>query len=304
MSGIDREDLVRAAVQRHFAEWAYSNEIENGLCLGNSFKESLKQFVQSKMVAVNTISGLLNSFPSHELEHAAGLNGAILEPSHEEMLAATCKTARASLSKYSRYELICLGVYPEELADFSYWANRDRIELEDFVWLSIGLEPSDDLAQYFRLTNPKFRKQNPFVKKEARRRRELFRTAQKLVSSGKTITTANAHEWLQTVDLDVPESFRNALEVGWMRLNPNFSVGDKRREGDETVTENVGPREMRTLAKIITAIAIEEYGYEPNAPRSPIPKEIQDICDKQGLPLSKETVLKYLRIGAKLIEEN
>ena len=51
------------------------------------------------------------------------------------------------------------------------------------------------------------------------------------------------------------------------------------------------------MAKLLTAIAIEEYGYKPNSRRSPIPGEIESICDRQGLPVSKETILKYLRLG-------
>ena len=61
---------------------------------------------------------------------------------------------------------------------------------------------------------------------------------------------------------------------------------------------------MRAVARIITAIAIEEYGYNPDALRSPIPKEIEGIMSRLGLEGSAETVLKYLKIGASDLPED
>ncbi|MFG5382454.1 hypothetical protein [Yoonia sp. R2-816] len=58
-------------------------------------------------------------------------------------------------------------------------------------------------------------------------------------------------------------------------------------------------RELASLSKLLTAIAIHEYGYDPTQRRSPIPQAIQDTCDKLGLPMSADTIRKYLQIGAK-----
>ncbi len=46
-------------------------------------------------------------------------------------------------------------------------------------------------------------------------------------------------------------------------------------------------------------MAIDNYGYVPDARRGPIPKEIQDMMAALGLEISQDTIRKYLQIGAK-----
>ena len=62
-------------------------------------------------------------------------------------------------------------------------------------------------------------------------------------------------------------------------------------------------REVQAVARILTAIAIEEYGYVPQAPRSPIPNEIRDITQRAGIPVSPDTIRKYLQIGSKHLQK-
>ena len=62
--------------------------------------------------------------------------------------------------------------------------------------------------------------------------------------------------------------------------------------------EKIDKREKIALAKLVAALAIDGYGYNPGSIRSPIPKEIEGICDKLGLGLTSETIRKYLRLGA------
>ena len=76
-------------------------------------------------------------------------------------------------------------------------------------------------------------------------------------------------------------------------MEPEKSVDVESVEGSD-------PREVRSLARLLTAIAIEEYGYQPSALRSPIPKEMESICDRQGLSVTRDTILKFLRLGANL----
>lgn len=51
-------------------------------------------------------------------------------------------------------------------------------------------------------------------------------------------------------------------------------------------------------------MTIEYLGYRPGQARSPIPKEIAELAASMGLSLSTDTILKYLRIGAKFLPKD
>lgn len=58
------------------------------------------------------------------------------------------------------------------------------------------------------------------------------------------------------------------------------------------------------MAKLLVAIAIEQFGYDPGSKRSPIPTELEDVAARLGLELSHDTILKYLRLGAQHLPKN
>lgn len=50
-------------------------------------------------------------------------------------------------------------------------------------------------------------------------------------------------------------------------------------------------------------MAMDVYGYDPTAARSPIPKEIEDIALRLGLQITADTVRKILREGSQYLPE-
>lgn len=46
---------------------------------------------------------------------------------------------------------------------------------------------------------------------------------------------------------------------------------------------------------------MKEYGYDPNAAKSPIPKEICDLLSKYGISRDPKTIRNWLKEGAELI---
>jgi hypothetical protein len=63
-------------------------------------------------------------------------------------------------------------------------------------------------------------------------------------------------------------------------------------------------REVNSMAQLITAMAIDGYGYRPDSPRSPIPREITDLAAQMGMTISEDTIRKYLKIGAEQISKD
>ncbi len=57
-------------------------------------------------------------------------------------------------------------------------------------------------------------------------------------------------------------------------------------------------KEKETLLKMVIGMAIDGYGYDPTASRSPIPALISDILAEQGMSLDVDTVRRWLKQAA------
>lgn len=68
-----------------------------------------------------------------------------------------------------------------------------------------------------------------------------------------------------------------------------------------TATSKPNPKAQESLLKMTIAMAIDFYGYDPTQKKSPVPKELTDIIERQGMNLDVDTVRKWLREGADLL---
>lgn len=78
------------------------------------------------------------------------------------------------------------------------------------------------------------------------------------------------------------------------------SLSEKQQKSNktaETVTKN-------NLMKMIITMAVDGYGFNAHDPKSPIPKEISERAQNVGLKISDDTVRKWLRESAELLEQN
>ncbi|OUS34125.1 hypothetical protein A9Q94_17300 [Rhodobacterales bacterium 56_14_T64] len=72
----------------------------------------------------------------------------------------------------------------------------------------------------------------------------------------------------------------------------------------DSCPKEVASRERQTLYKLIIAMAVDFYGYEPKASRSPFPKELEGILDRLGLPVSDDTIRQKLKEAAELLDQD
>ena len=71
--------------------------------------------------------------------------------------------------------------------------------------------------------------------------------------------------------------------------------------GQESALEKINPLEKLSLLKMVLAMVIDFYGYDPNDKKSPIPKEIADVVmSKLDVSIDIDTVRKFLKEAAKL----
>lgn len=299
MSDVETEELIKKAVERHFVDWAYLPYNGCLLTLGDRFESQVDNLVQTRDHHVEKFEAYISGFSNDELLVAAGGRDIVVEGFglRENELAELRKSAFAAMPERSRGKLIAMGSYPDELADYKHWALRDKFSNDEFVWLSIGLEPVAYLSDYLGNRSGKAIERQTDIGIEANRRKQIFDRSRDFDPIYKSVAIDVAHDWFAKVELATPDGFAQMLETGWKRLRGEIEVKPE-KAAPNPADESPDPREIRSMARLITAIAIEEYGYDPKAKRGPIPKEIEGICALHGLEVTSDTIRRYLKIGS------
>ncbi|MFC6586056.1 hypothetical protein [Sulfitobacter pacificus] len=209
---------------------------------------------------------------------------------------AEVKAAFSSASKWHRIELF----RTKELADFKHWGRSEFLSVNEVVWLSVGLEPKEEFVKA-AMPSKRTKLDGKFdeVIEYMTRHREIIRRKFDPNSFGDHPDFKGLQEWIDEVQLEVHPGFANMLAARHKRKHTNKITGRTDRS-----LEPMDGRERASMVKLITAMAIDAYGYDPKSRRSAIPNEIQGIADRLGLEITSETIRKYLKVGAEALPED
>lgn len=95
---------------------------------------------------------------------------------------------------------------------------------------------------------------------------------------------------------DLPEDSVLVVRTSALReLEQHFCEEQHERK------QGLGSKERESLLKIIIGIAMEQYGYDPNANKNSAPQQIVDDLAASGLSLDVDTVRKYLKEASEII---
>lgn len=191
--------------------------------------------------------------------------------------------------------------HPEHVADFETWCRMDHLNLREALCLSIGVNPHDFSERSLEtLQKSPFENLAPQLKLLLMRFEQLQRKFG-LRGPRFAISSSVLLRWVEEIEMEVhPEFLRLMRRYHGAKKNGSAPVQPKAvppiaAQG----TTRPDAREVASMARLILAIAIEEYGYQPGSLRSPIPKEIADIAAEHGIAITPETVRKFLLIGAR-----
>lgn len=180
--------------------------------------------------------------------------------------------------------------HPDYRADFDYWCKMPNFSIEEALCLSIGIEPRHFTKDVIsKSKNQDFDALWSPIQFLLLRHMQLHRQFDP-DSFGYRITPLRFLSWARQVKFEAHPDFFGLLE----QYHPS-STSQSTSPASEPRSD---PREVKKMAQLFTALAIREYGYVPDAARSPIPKEIAEMMAELGLSVSEETVRKYLRLGA------
>jgi hypothetical protein len=79
--------------------------------------------------------------------------------------------------------------------------------------------------------------------------------------------------------------------------NNVYLTGNK--ESDRS--ELLNPKARTSLLKLVIGMAIAGYRFNPRSSRNDATKEISDDLERLGIPLDRDTILRWLREGAELL---
>ncbi|WP_162933487.1 hypothetical protein [Sulfitobacter mediterraneus] len=188
----------------------------------------------------------------------------------------------------------------KDLADFAYWERSEFLSLDEIVWLSVGLEPT---SEFISKISPSDRFQNKqkldAVGEYMSRHKETIRRKIDPHNRKHKPDLRELAEWIEAVDLKVHPQFKSILPIAGSNSESTAPI-----QVTQAPSDQMDGREKTSMAKLIAAMAIDCYGYDPKARRSDIPNEIQGIADRLGLGLSSDTIRKYLKRGSELVPDD
>lgn len=186
--------------------------------------------------------------------------------------------------------------HPDHVADFDYWSKMPQLNLGELTCLSVGIRPEDfaskdfdDLAKF--KDRPKFSQPLEFLVKRYEQLSRRFGSHARAA----IISPQDFLEWATRFDFEVHPGFLDLLQT-YHRSQSASEVKTPSRKPDK--------REIDSIAQLFTAMAIDQFAYDPLQPRSNTTREIRDLASSLGLQITDDTILKYLRLGAKFISSD
>ena len=98
--------------------------------------------------------------------------------------------------------------------------------------------------------------------------------------------------WAKKRDLGFPEILAKMVPAVTQADNQNMPTKTTKKPKDKSHTALM--RERNTLLKLFFCAAVDGYGYDPKAERSPTAKEMESAFERLGIRISDDTIRKYL----------
>jgi hypothetical protein len=189
---------------------------------------------------------------------------------------------------------------PSVLADFGYWAKAPHWQPDEAAALSLGFDPKyvnpGTIKPYLEVSSDAY---------EVDRRSMLIFRALDTGDLARPFRPAEFVRWADRINLELPFELRDAVTQMAALAKPSGNDdGDLRQENERLKREleqckmanrDPHPRELRSLQRMVAAMAYSKYGFDPAAARNSAITQIVTDIQLIGQDLDKDTVLTHLR---------
>jgi hypothetical protein len=195
--------------------------------------------------------------------------------------------------------------HPSFTAKFDHWARMPRLSLHEVSLLSLGADPSC-------MKNDKFAE----LKKTLERGKSLWAAHASFLEQREIFSRCFDHtgfgyasegivrikRWIDDLDIQVHPQFYEGLEA--RIAQKQVEVLAINATTPEQSLNRVSDQETETLYKLIAAMAIKGYMFEPDAKRNQATADIQSDLDQLGISLDQKTILKWVRIACDVVPKD
>lgn len=205
------------------------------------------------------------------------------------------------INRNSGYVLAGLGLN-DSFADFEYRSKLTEISIAECAWLALGLKPSGELVDDDDRPVWKNTATDMHYIEQVDSTLELFER-----NFGKTgaINAKSAPAFLAWLEASGFQSHHRFVPMILKIAANGVAITQVMQPiGSQQLISKPDQKESDYMARILTAMAMDKYGYDPEKVRSDVPKQIADVANKQGFSITTETVRKYLKRGARLLQSD
>lgn len=194
------------------------------------------------------------------------------------------------------------GVLPSEIWDYitsinmqpryNFWAKMAAWKREEAVCLSLNVDP-----RFMKLTHQPIDKIKLFTQCYSDVN-DLYGRAYNRYDLHDPVRPESYLAWAKKHDVNFPAELERLLPGKESSESSDLAIVKA-----AIANKPVGARERDTLLKIIIGMAIAGYKYKPDAPRNDAIADIQGDLDKLGIPVSDDTIRKWLNEARELLPQ-
>lgn len=186
------------------------------------------------------------------------------------------------------------AVIKGKAADFGIWARYPAYTAEEAWLLSLGIQPKGWV--YIDPPDAAGRdRQDQEPSHAIAQLRVLFQRKLDPAETGVKTPASEIQFWLETIHLDVHPKLKTILWKSAQLAAKNSPTSD---QGDGARPD---ARELASLKRLVITMAIDGYGFDPKAQRSPLPKHLEGAALERGISLTDETIRKWLRAASEYL---
>ena len=239
--------------------------------------------------SAQTVADTSRHFEPESIENITGMWSQLLELSSEdisneiEVLEAQRRQEEQAVYPFNQRD----GLF----IDLDFWARASTWTDEQAVMLSLDRNPLPANVAFIEALSER-QVQECEVAAQFFDRMALAQSAREAGQVSEIGKSIDFVRWFEQMDFESSPDL-----IAKVRYYQDGQGRQLPQKDDELMD-----REKRTLLKLVAAMAIRGYSYNPSSKRNQSTSDIKSDLDLLGFPLDDKTILKWLRVSTDLID--